>query len=116
MHVQDGLAQGIHVELEPAFAVGLADLVHLLHVHVGSGCQLGPCLIDALGRAADQGIPLAGPWRKERFAANDALTLSSRSAAMPALLNEARGRETRNFDDSAWPVMTLPAVEDVLLA
>ena len=61
-------------------------------------------------------IPLAGPWRKERFAANDALTLSSRSTAMPALLNEARGRETRNFDDSAWPVMTLPAVENQMMS
>jgi len=47
-------------------------------------------------------IPLSGPWRKERFYANDALTLSSRAAAMPALLNEAKGREGRDFDDSAW--------------
>jgi beta-glucuronidase len=60
-------------------------------------------------------ISLAGPWRKERFNANDALTLSSRAAAMTALLNEAKGRETRDFDDSAWPVTTLPAVENELL-
>ncbi|HNW61120.1 MAG TPA: glycoside hydrolase family 2 TIM barrel-domain containing protein [bacterium] len=57
-------------------------------------------------------IPLAGLWRKERFAASDALTLSSRSAAMPALLTESKGREGRSYNDSAWPEITLPAVEN----
>jgi len=61
-------------------------------------------------------IPLSGPWRKERFNANDAITLSSRAAAMPALLNEAKGREGRDFDDSAWAVKSLPAVENQMMS
>ncbi|HOT98688.1 MAG TPA: glycoside hydrolase family 2 TIM barrel-domain containing protein [bacterium] len=57
-------------------------------------------------------ISLAGTWRKKRFAANDALTLSNRAAAMPGILSESMGREGRDYNDSAWPVITLPAVEN----
>jgi beta-glucuronidase len=60
-------------------------------------------------------IGLGGPWRKQRFAANDAVTMSRRdSAGMVALLNEAAGRTAVAFDDAAWPVKTIPGVENTL--
>ncbi len=60
-------------------------------------------------------LPLAGTWRKQRFAANHAYTLNRRTSnAMTNLLTEAAGREGREYDDSAWPQITLPAIENKL--
>lgn len=60
-------------------------------------------------------IDLAGDWRKQRFAANTALTLGPRdSAGLVSILTEAAGRQLASYDDTAWPVKNLPAVENVL--
>jgi beta-galactosidase len=60
-------------------------------------------------------IDLAGEWRKQRFAANTAVTLGSRdSAGLAAVIAEAAGRHLASYDDSAWPVKKLPAVENTL--
>ncbi|MDZ7269579.1 MAG: T9SS type A sorting domain-containing protein [candidate division KSB1 bacterium] len=62
-------------------------------------------------------INLAGPWRKQRFAANHDLTLLKRDAAgMAELLAEAAGRQEPGYDDSGWPLHHIPGVENTINA
>ena len=60
-------------------------------------------------------LSLHGAWRKQRFNADHALTLSRRTIpVMNNLTVEAAGRERSNYDDSAWPEKILPAIENEL--
>lgn len=60
-------------------------------------------------------INLKGEWKKQRFAADDNITLKKRDATgYQSLITEAAGRETASFDDSGWPVKNLPAVENTM--
>jgi len=60
-------------------------------------------------------INLAGEWKKQRFAANDNISLSKRDAAgIAALENEANGRQLSSYDDSNWEKKILPGVENAL--
>jgi len=62
-------------------------------------------------------IDLQGQWKKERFAADDEISLAKRdSAGYQALLNEAGGRNSAAYDDSGWEIKTLPAVENQMYA
>ena len=61
-------------------------------------------------------MTLNGPWRSKRFAAADGVSLTRRdSAGYAALVAEAAGRHTVSYDDAAWGVKSLPAVENQLL-
>lgn len=61
-------------------------------------------------------ISLNGPWGSQRFAASDGVSLTRRdSAGYAAVIAEAAGRESAGFDDGAWAVKSLPAVENRLL-
>ncbi|MBP1678701.1 MAG: Beta-galactosidase/beta-glucuronidase [Bacteroidetes bacterium] len=61
-------------------------------------------------------ISLNGPWRSKRFAASDGVSLTRRdSAGYAAVIAEASGRHTVSYDDAAWSVKSLPAVENQLL-
>ncbi len=56
---------------------------------------------------------LGGTWRKQRFAANHAITLASRdSTGYAALIAEAANRQLRTYDDNSWQEKALPAVEN----
>ncbi|GMU95141.1 glycoside hydrolase family 2 TIM barrel-domain containing protein [Ignavibacterium album] len=58
-------------------------------------------------------INLAGQWKKQRFNANDDITLAKRdSAGYQNLLTEAQGRFSSGYDDSGWDNKILPAVEN----
>ncbi len=58
-------------------------------------------------------IDLQGTWKKERFAADDEISLAKRdSAGYAALLTEANGRHLSAYDDSGWETKELPAVEN----
>ncbi|MFN3873364.1 MAG: glycoside hydrolase family 2 TIM barrel-domain containing protein [Ignavibacterium sp.] len=58
-------------------------------------------------------INLAGQWKKQRFNANDNITLAKRdSAGYQNLLNEAQGRHSSTYDDGGWENKILPAVEN----
>lgn len=58
-------------------------------------------------------INLAGQWKKQRFNANDNITLAKRdSAGYQNLLTEAQGRFSSGYDDSGWDNKILPAVEN----
>ena len=60
-------------------------------------------------------INLKGEWKKQRFAADDNITLKKRDAAgYQSLITEAAGRESSSYDDSGWPVKDLPAVENTM--
>ncbi len=60
-------------------------------------------------------IDLSGPWRKQRFAADHNLTLKKRDATGYAeLLAEAAGREKAAYDDSNWPTLHIPGVENTM--
>ncbi len=58
-------------------------------------------------------INLSGNWKKQRFNANDNITLSKRDATgYQNLINEASGRHMPNFDDSQWLDKLIPSVEN----
>jgi len=58
-------------------------------------------------------LNLKGDWKKQRFVADDNITLQKRDAAgYQNLINEAAGRNLLSFDDNNWEVKTLPAVEN----
>ncbi len=58
-------------------------------------------------------INLAGEWKKQRFAANDNLSLSKRDAAgLANIINEAANRHLSTYDDSSWETKLLPGVEN----
>lgn len=58
-------------------------------------------------------INLAGQWKKQRFNANENITLAKRdSAGYQNLLTEAQGRFSSGYDDSGWDNKILPAVEN----
>lgn len=60
-------------------------------------------------------ISLHGNWRKQRFNADHALTLSRRTIpVLNSLSAEAAGRERSDYNDSTWPEKTLPAIENEL--
>ncbi len=58
-------------------------------------------------------INLAGDWKKQRFAANDNLSLAKRDAAgLANIETEAANRHLSTFDDASWETKTLPGVEN----
>lgn len=58
-------------------------------------------------------LNLKGEWKKQRFSADDNITLAKRDATgYQNLINEAAGRNSSSFDDSGWELKTLPAVEN----
>ncbi|QQS35395.1 MAG: T9SS type A sorting domain-containing protein [Ignavibacteriales bacterium] len=58
-------------------------------------------------------LNLKGEWKKQRFAANDNVTLAKRdSAGYQNMLNEAQNRHLQSYDDSGWELKTLPSVEN----
>lgn len=58
-------------------------------------------------------INLKGEWKKERFAANDNITLDKRDAdGYQNLINEAAGRHLSSYNDAGWSTKILPAVEN----
>ncbi len=58
-------------------------------------------------------INLKGEWRKQRFTADDNITLAKRDAAgYQNLINEAAERYLPSYDDSGWETKILPAVEN----
>ena len=60
-------------------------------------------------------INLAGEWKKERVAASDDISLADRTAnGLANIIAESAGRQLKNFDDSAWEVKILPAVENTM--
>ena len=60
-------------------------------------------------------IDLSGEWKKQRFAADDNLTMSKRDASgITALETEANGRQLSSYDDSNWEIKNLPGVENAL--
>jgi beta-glucuronidase len=62
-------------------------------------------------------MSLSGQWRKQRFAANHDLTLKRRDAAGYAeLLAEAADRFKPEYDDSNWPTIQIPGVENAINA
>ncbi|MBI2419524.1 MAG: hypothetical protein HYV28_16810 [Ignavibacteriales bacterium] len=53
-------------------------------------------------------IDLKGTWKKQRFTASDAITLSKRDATgYQNLLNEAANRHLPSYDDAAWQTKTI---------
>ena len=62
-------------------------------------------------------LSLSGQWRKQRFATDHDLTLKRRDAAGYAeLLAEAADRFKPEYDDSPWPTLQIPGVENTLNA
>jgi beta-galactosidase len=62
-------------------------------------------------------LSLNGPWRSQRFAAGDGVSLTRRdSAGYAAVIAEAAGRQGVSFNDAAWTVKALPSVENRLIA
>jgi beta-glucuronidase len=60
-------------------------------------------------------VDLRGAWRKERFAADHAISLGLRdSVGYAALKAEAGNRYAPEFNDAAWAVKTIPSVENTL--
>ena len=58
-------------------------------------------------------INLAGEWKKQRFAANDNISLAKRdSAGLVNIVAEAANRHLSTFDDSSWETKILPGVEN----
>ncbi|MBI5730772.1 MAG: T9SS type A sorting domain-containing protein [Ignavibacteriales bacterium] len=58
-------------------------------------------------------INLAGDWKKQRFAANDNISLSKRDAlGLANIVTEAANRHLSTFDDTSWETKTLPGVEN----
>ena len=60
-------------------------------------------------------LNLAGEWKKQRFSADDAITLNKRDATgYQNLINEASNRQLSSYDDSGWEIKNLPAVENIM--
>jgi len=60
-------------------------------------------------------LNLAGEWKKQRFSANDAITLGKRDAAgYQNLITEAANRYLASYDDTGWETKILPAVENTM--
>lgn len=60
-------------------------------------------------------INLKGDWKKERFAADDNITLDKRdSDGYQNLINEAAGRHLASYNDASWDIKLLPAVENIM--
>lgn len=58
-------------------------------------------------------INLGGNWKKQRFDANDNITLAKRDAVgYQNLINEAANRHQPNYDDSQWQEKLIPSVEN----
>lgn len=58
-------------------------------------------------------INLKGDWKKQRFSADDAITLKKRdSTGYQSLVTEANGRNLASYDDTGWETKQLPAVEN----
>jgi beta-galactosidase len=53
-------------------------------------------------------LDLGGAWRVERRALDTDLTMTDRSQALSQLVQAAKGRQRLEYDDSRWPLMTLP--------
>jgi putative cell wall-binding protein len=62
-------------------------------------------------------IDLAGEWKKERVTLDPKKSIATRDeAGIAAIEAEAAGRNTTDFDDSAWAAKVLPAPENELYA
>ena len=62
-------------------------------------------------------IDLAGEWKKERVTLDPKKSIAVRDAAgIAAIETEAAGRNTADYDDSAWAGKILPAPENELYA
>ncbi|MEW6509841.1 MAG: glycoside hydrolase family 2 TIM barrel-domain containing protein [Bacteroidota bacterium] len=60
-------------------------------------------------------VGLGGLWRKQRFAANDVLTMGLRdSAGYTGIVSEAAGRILPSYDDGGWATKIIPGVENTL--
>ncbi|MGE5811855.1 MAG: glycoside hydrolase family 2 TIM barrel-domain containing protein [Ignavibacteria bacterium] len=58
-------------------------------------------------------IDLKGDWKKQRFNADDNITLSKRDdAGYQNLLTEAQDRYLSSYDDSGWETKMIPSVEN----
>ncbi len=69
--------------------------------------------VPTFEKQSRQIINLKGEWKKQRFTANDNITLAKRDAVgYQNLINEAANRNTSSFDDSGWETKILPAVEN----
>ncbi len=60
-------------------------------------------------------ISLGGVWKKQRFNANDSISLAKRdNAGLNRLISEAQDRYQKNFDDSGWENKNIPGVENTM--
>jgi len=60
-------------------------------------------------------INLKGEWKKQRFNADENITLHRRdTTGYQDLINEAANRHLSSFDDSGWETKILPAVENTM--
>jgi beta-galactosidase len=60
-------------------------------------------------------LNLAGEWKKQRFSADDAITLSKRDVTgYQNLITEAANRYLVSYDDSGWETKILPSVENTM--
>lgn len=60
-------------------------------------------------------LNLAGEWKKQRFSADDAITLGKRDATgYQNLITEAADRYLSSYDDSGWETKILPSVENTM--
>lgn len=58
---------------------------------------------------------LAGEWKKQRFVADDNITLDKRDTeGLTNLITEAANRHLYIYDESSWETKTLPAVENTM--
>jgi beta-glucuronidase len=53
-------------------------------------------------------IDLGAPWRVERVALDEALTMSDRGASLQAIEREADGRQLAEYDDAGWDTIDVP--------
>lgn len=60
-------------------------------------------------------VSLAGNWKKERFAADDLVTLARRDATgYNNLIQEGAGRHLTSFDATLWSSKSIPSVENTI--
>lgn len=60
-------------------------------------------------------LNLKGDWKKQRFAADDNISLAKRDVTgYQNLITEGANRHLSSFDDSGWENKTLPAVENTM--
>ncbi len=53
-------------------------------------------------------IDLDGAWRVERLALDQRLTMESRDTSLPAIEDEADGRQLSEYDDGGWSPISVP--------